>query len=57
MLPMECMMILMTITRVISFMESGVLLVSIELKRVIYFMKETNFVLFFCLLLTFLKQV
>ena len=57
MLPMECMMILMTITRVISFMESGVLLVSIELKGVIYFMKETNLCCFFCLLLTFLKHV
>ena len=57
MLPMECMMILMTITRVISFMESGVLLVSIELKGVIYFMKETNLFCFFCLLLTFLKQI
>ena len=35
MLSMECMMILMTITRVISFMESGVLLVSIKSRRVI----------------------
>ena len=35
MLSMECMMILRTITRVISFMESDVLLVSIELRRVI----------------------
>ena len=52
MLPMECMITLMTITRVISFMESGVLLVSIELKGVIYFMKETNLFCFsaYCLL-------
>ena len=47
MVSMECMMILMTITRVISFMESGVLLVSIELKGVFHFMKETNLFCFF----------